>query len=69
MHDGILIIEMEAGGETWHCGVWLSTYGLPEPEVEAVREQLDARLTAILGPAVQAEAIANDGRAGEADVA
>lgn len=69
LNDGVLFIEMEPGGETWHCGVWLSTYGLPEPEVEAVREQLDARLTVILGPALQADAIANDGRAGEAGVA
>jgi hypothetical protein len=39
----LLFVEMEGGPEPWHCGIWLSTYGLPAARVTALQESL-ARL-------------------------
>jgi hypothetical protein len=37
----MLFVEMEAGPEPWHCGLWLSTYGLPPERVSALRGSLE----------------------------
>lgn len=41
LNDGILFIELERGGERWHCGIWLSIYGLPNERVAELRQALD----------------------------
>lgn len=38
--DALLFIEMEMGGERWHCGVWLSTWGLTGERVAELRRAL-----------------------------
>lgn len=37
-----LLVEMEPGRDLIHCGIWLSTYGLPAKRVEALQEGLTA---------------------------
>jgi uncharacterized protein YndB with AHSA1/START domain len=37
LHDSMLFVEFESGAEKWHCGVWLSTYGVSEETVAALR--------------------------------
>ncbi len=39
--DAMLMVELEPGGESWHCGIWLSTYGLPDAQQERLRKALD----------------------------
>lgn len=41
LEDGLLFIEMEPGDPTWHCGVWVSVYGLEEQRAMEVQEALD----------------------------
>jgi uncharacterized protein YndB with AHSA1/START domain len=48
LNDAVLFIEMEPGGEVEHCGVWLSTYGLPEERVRELEAILSAKLEASL---------------------
>jgi len=48
LNDAILFIEMEPGGEVEHCGVWLSTYGLPDDRVKAIEASLTSKLDEIL---------------------
>lgn len=40
--DAPLFVEFEGRTEDAHCGIWLSTYGLPPERVEALRESLAA---------------------------
>lgn len=37
-----LFVELEGGGDNWHCGLYLSTYGLPKTRVEELQRALDA---------------------------
>lgn len=49
LDDSLLFVEMESGSEKWHCGVWLSTYGLPKSVVDSLRpgvSQLAERIAA-----------------------
>jgi uncharacterized protein YndB with AHSA1/START domain len=40
--DAPLFIELEGGApDRWYCGIWLSTYGLPEPRVAALQTALE----------------------------
>jgi uncharacterized protein YndB with AHSA1/START domain len=48
LNDAILFIEMEPGGEVEHCGVWLSTYGLPDDRVKTIEASLTSTLDEIL---------------------
>jgi hypothetical protein len=48
LNDAILFIEMEPGSEVEHCGVWLSTYGLPGDRVKAIEANLTSKLDEIL---------------------
>ncbi|HEX9885506.1 MAG TPA: SRPBCC domain-containing protein [Longimicrobiales bacterium] len=50
LDDGLLFLEMEGRGEgRWHCGVWLSTWGLPPERVAALQVALDAVGDGIFG--------------------
>jgi uncharacterized protein YndB with AHSA1/START domain len=48
LNDAVLFVEMEPGGEVEHCGIWLSTYGLPDDQVDEIERQMTARLDVIL---------------------
>lgn len=48
LDDGLLFVEFEGGGETWHCGLWLSTYGLPRERVEALQRDLEETAGSLL---------------------
>lgn len=50
MNDGILRVELEHVGKNRDATVWLSTYGIPEPEVQAFRERWEHVLHALLTP-------------------
>jgi len=39
--QALLFVELESSPGSWHCGVWLSTYGLPEDRVGALQSGLD----------------------------
>ena len=54
LNDAVLFIEMEPGGETWHCGIWLSTYGLPANDAAALEKTVTDRIDRILAPGVAA---------------
>jgi len=47
--DGLLFAEFEPGGEQWHCGVWLSLYGVDK----ATATRAGAALTAAVARAWQ----------------
>lgn len=49
--DSLLFIELELGGERWHLGVWLSTYGLPAERTGALQRALGPWLDEVVGPA------------------
>lgn len=40
LSDAVLFVEMEPGNPGYHCGVWLSVYGLADDRVTALREAL-----------------------------
>ena len=48
LDDALLFVEMEAGGERWHCGVWLSTYGLDDERVAGLQRALESAVEAAL---------------------
>jgi uncharacterized protein YndB with AHSA1/START domain len=48
VQDSLLFIELESSNEGWHCGVWLSTYGLDESRVSQLRAQVSAFADRIL---------------------
>lgn len=39
--QALLFVEMESSPGIWHCGVWLSTYGLSGDRVKALQAGLD----------------------------
>jgi hypothetical protein len=38
------VVEMEPGSPTWHCGVWVSLYDVPDDRAELVRDGLTSLL-------------------------
>jgi hypothetical protein len=40
LEDAALLVEMEPGRNQIHCGIWLSTYGLPKERVAALQQGL-----------------------------
>ena len=53
LNDAAFFVELEGGPEDgWHCGVWLSTYGLPADQVRQLQSALTARLDELFGAAV-----------------
>ena len=40
LEGATLLVEMEPGRDRIHCGIWLSTYGLPAGRVEALQRAL-----------------------------
>jgi hypothetical protein len=42
LDDSLLLVEMEPGRDRLHCGIWLSTYGLPPERVAALQRGLTA---------------------------
>jgi uncharacterized protein YndB with AHSA1/START domain len=42
LEDATLLVEMEPGRERIHCGIWLSTYGLPSTRLKALQHSLTA---------------------------
>lgn len=42
LEDATLLVEMEPGREQLHCGIWLSTYGLPKERVADLQKGLTA---------------------------
>ena len=49
LNDALLFIELELGGERWHLGVWLSTYGLDAERAEALQQALGPWLDEVVG--------------------
>lgn len=47
--DAPLFVEFEGTSGDWECGVWLSTYGLPEERVTELQEALVARVDEAFG--------------------
>jgi uncharacterized protein YndB with AHSA1/START domain len=39
-NNALLFVEFETGTQQWHCGLWLSTYGLPSDKVTTLQRQL-----------------------------
>lgn len=48
LNQASLFIELEPGGEQPTCGVWLSTYGLPDDQVRDLDAGLDRVCTGLL---------------------
>lgn len=42
LEDAMVLVEMEPGRDQLHCGIWLSTCGLPAERVEALQRGLTA---------------------------
>jgi uncharacterized protein YndB with AHSA1/START domain len=49
LDDGLLFIEMEPGLPSWHCGVWISVYGLEEQRAARLQAALDEVMEAEFG--------------------
>jgi uncharacterized protein YndB with AHSA1/START domain len=49
--DAIFFAEVESGREGFHCGLWLSTYGLPDPQVTELRDGLRSIADRVFAPA------------------
>jgi hypothetical protein len=47
LNDSLLFVEMEPGGESWRCGVWLSTYGVEPARTERLQSALTERADAV----------------------
>ncbi len=41
LDDGAVHVEMEGSGDSWHCGLWFSAYGVGDERVRALRDDLD----------------------------
>lgn len=51
LQRALLFVELEMGGEGWHCGIWLSTWGLGEAQLEELRGAVDDLARRLLEPA------------------
>ena len=49
LNNAFMIIELEPGEADTHCGLWLSTYGLPKDRVAALQTALTSKVKSILG--------------------
>ena len=47
LNDALLFVQMEVGGESWKCGVWLSAYGLEPARTESLQAALTKRADAV----------------------
>jgi hypothetical protein len=64
LNDALLMIELEPGREQYHCGIYLSVYGVPASEVEALREWIGSIADRALTPSAGASpALRRDSRA------
>jgi len=45
LDDSMLFLEFESGAEQWHCGVWLSTFGVPDETVALLRPGIQSIAT------------------------
>ncbi len=50
LDDALLFVELESGAGAWHCGSYLSTYGLPEGRLASLRRGFPSLLDRILRP-------------------
>ena len=48
--DGLLLMELEQGGDRWHLGLWISTYGIAAERTEAMQHALGPWLDGVVGP-------------------
>lgn len=49
LNDGLIFIELEPGGESWNCGVWLSVYGTV-PQAAGLQEALQSLMNELFSP-------------------
>ena len=49
--DATFFVEFEGGGEGWHCGIYLSTWGLQPERVAALRRAVEEAADRVLAPA------------------
>lgn len=49
LDDGLLFIELETGAPSWHCGVWISVYGIEEQRALGLQAALDEVMEAEFG--------------------
>ncbi|HXY29561.1 MAG TPA: SRPBCC domain-containing protein [Gemmatimonadaceae bacterium] len=52
LNDALLYVELEPGKERYHCGIWLSTYGLDDQRVNALQRGVDSLADRVFGPEV-----------------
>lgn len=50
LDDAVLFVELESGKEDWHCGTYLSTYGLAPDRLTRLRTDFQDFLDRILSP-------------------
>ncbi len=50
LNQASLFIELEPGGDQPTCGVWLSTYGLPDEKLRSLENGLDQVCAGLLAP-------------------
>ena len=48
LKEATLLVEMEPGQQRRHCGIWLSTYGLPAGRVQALQAGLTQMADSVL---------------------
>jgi uncharacterized protein YndB with AHSA1/START domain len=48
LNDGLIFVELEPGAPSWHCGVWISLYGIADEKANAVQAALDAAMDGVL---------------------
>lgn len=51
LDDGALLVELEPGTETWHLGLWLSTYGIGEDRAAPLQAWVEALADEVLAGA------------------
>lgn len=49
LNNAFMIIELEPGEADTHCGLWLSTYGLPKARIDALQAALTGKTKSIIG--------------------
>ena len=54
LNDALLMVEMEPGGDTFHTGIWLSTWGLGPAREQELQAALDRLADRVFGPVTPA---------------
>jgi uncharacterized protein YndB with AHSA1/START domain len=54
LNNGLLFVEMECGHDEYHCGLWLSAYGLAAERTATLDSALSALADRVFGPAPSA---------------